>query len=64
MGEALTRHMKLPLAKGGSLVRGEVGWIMARLGDVQRLEVLGQSLDLRHVFQLISVGMGDNWWEE
>ena len=56
--------MKLSLAKGGSLLRGEVGWIMARLGDVQRLEVLGQSLDLRHVFQLISVGMGDNWWEE
>ena len=45
-------------------MRGEVGWIMARLGDVQRLEVLGQSLDLRHVFQLISVGMGDSWWEE
>ena len=46
------RHVKLPLAKGGSLLKDEVGWIRARLGGVGRLEVLGQSLDLRQVFQL------------
>ena len=46
------RHVKLPLAIGGSLLKAEVGWIRARLGGVGRLEVLGQSLDLRQVFQL------------
>ena len=44
------RHMKLPLAKSGSLLRGEVGWIRARMSGVQRLQVLVQSLDLRQVF--------------
>ena len=46
-------------AKGGSLLRGEVGWVKARLGAVQRLEVLGQSLDLRQVLQLEWVIVGE-----
>ena len=37
------RHVKLPLAKGGSLLRGEIGRIRAGLSDMWRLEVLGQS---------------------
>ena len=40
------RHMELPLAKGGSkggsLLRGEVGWVRAGLGGMRTLEVLGQ----------------------
>ena len=51
LGEATMRHMKLSLAKGGSLLRGAVGWISARLGGVQQLEVLVQSLDLKQLFQ-------------
>ena len=43
------RHMKPFLAKGGSLLRGDVGWIRAGLGGVWRLELLGQSLRLRQV---------------
>ena len=34
------RHMKLLLAKCGSLLRVELGWVRAELGDVWRLEVL------------------------
>ena len=33
--------MKLLLAKGGFLLRGEVGWIRIELTDVWKLEVLG-----------------------
>ena len=50
LGEAHMGHMKLPLAKDGFLLRGEVGWVRAGLGGVWRLEVFGQSLDLRQVF--------------
>ena len=35
-----------------------MGWIRARLGGVGRLEVLGQILDLRQVFQLEWVIVG------
>ena len=58
LGEAPMRHMKLPLAKGGSLLRDEVSWIRAVLGRMRRLEVLGQSLDLTQVFQLKWVIVG------
>ena len=58
LGEAPMRHMKLPLAKGGSLLRDEVSWIRAVLDRMQRLEVLGQSLDLTQVFQLKWVIVG------
>lgn len=34
------RYMKLLLAKCGSLLRVEVGWVRAGLGGVWRLEVL------------------------
>ena len=44
----------------GSLLRGEVGWIRAWLDGVRRLEVLGDSLDLRQVFQLDWVIVGGN----
>ena len=43
-------HMKLPLAKSGSLLKGEVGWARAGMGAVWRLEIFGQSLELRQVF--------------
>ena len=36
-------HIKLPLAKSGSLLRSEVGWVRTGLGGVWRLEVLAQS---------------------
>ena len=58
LGEAPMRHMKLPLAKGGSLLRDEVSWIRAVLDRMQRLEVSGQSLDLTQVFQLKWVIVG------
>ena len=51
-------HMKLPLAKGGSLLGGEVGRDRAGLIGMQSLEVLGQNLDLRQVFQLEWVIVG------
>ena len=35
LGEAPMRHMKLPLVKCGSLLRGEVGWVRAGLCGVQ-----------------------------
>ena len=35
------RHIKLLLSKGGSSLRGEVGWVRAVLGGVWRLDVLG-----------------------
>ena len=60
--KALMRDMKLPLGKCGSLLRGEVGWIRARLHGVQKLKVLGHSLYLRQVFQsewVIVVGKND-----
>ena len=56
-------HMKLLLSKGGSLIRGEVGGDRAWLGGAWRLEVLGQSQDLRQVLQLEWV-IGDSRWEE
>ena len=34
LGEAPMRHMKLPLVKCGSLLRGEVGWVRAGLCGV------------------------------
>ena len=46
------RRMKLPLAKDGSLLRGKVDWVSARLSGVMRLVLLGQDLDLRQVLQL------------
>ena len=52
MGEALT------LAKVGSLLRNEVGWVRTGLGRVRRLKLLGQTLDLRQVFQLEWVIVG------
>ena len=52
------RCKKLPLAKGGSLLWGEVAWIRASLGGVRRLEVLEQSLGLRQVIQLEWVIVG------
>ena len=52
------RHMKLPLAKGVSLLGGEVGRVRAGLIGMMRLGVLGQSLDLRQVFQLERVIVG------
>ena len=45
-------HMKLLLSKSGSLIRGVVGGVMAGLGGVCRLELLGQSRDLRQMLQL------------
>ena len=33
--------MKLLLAKGGFLLRGEVGWVRTESTDVWKLEVLG-----------------------
>ena len=63
--EAPTRHMKLLLAKGGSLLlRREVGCVRAGFGGAWRLEVLEQSLDLRQVLQLewvIAGGKSDTW---
>ena len=50
--EAHIRHMKLSLGTGGSLLRGEVGWIRATFVGAWRQEVLGQRLDLREGFQL------------
>ena len=54
------RCKKLPLEKGGSMLRGEVVWIRARLSGVRRLEVLRQFRPQASN----SVGMGDSWWEE
>lgn len=48
------RHMKLLLAKCGSLLRVEVSWVRAELGGVWRLE--GDSC-------CTSVRMGDSCWE-
>ena len=50
--EVPMRRMKLPLAKDGSLLRGKVDWVSARLSGVMRLVLLGQDLDLRQVLQL------------
>ena len=58
LGEVPIRHMKLPLARYGSLLRGDVGWVKAGLGGMQRLEVLGQSLDLSQAFHLEWVIVG------
>ena len=58
LGEVPMRHMKLPLARNGSLLRGDVGWVKAGLGGMQRLEVLRQSLDLSQAFQLEWVIVG------
>ena len=35
LGEAPMRHMKLPLVKCESLLRGEVGWVRAGLCGVR-----------------------------
>ena len=36
-------HIKLPLPKGGSLLRVEVAWVKTGLGGAWRSGVLGQS---------------------
>ena len=46
-GEESMRHIQLLLAKGGFLLKGEVGWVRTDFGGVWRKEMLGQSLDLR-----------------
>ena len=51
-------NMKLPLSKDRSMLKGEVGWVRAWLGGAWRLEVLRQSCDQRHVFQLEWVKVG------
>ena len=50
--------MKLLLSKGGSLIRGGLGWVKARSDGAWRLEVLGQGRDLRQVLQLEWVIVG------
>ena len=50
LGEAPIRHIKLPLAKSGSPLRDEMGWVRAGFGVVLRSEVLGHSLPLTQVF--------------
>ena len=52
LGEEPMGDMKLLLSKGGSMIRGEVGGVGTGLGGNWRLEVLGQSQDLRQVLQL------------
>ena len=56
-------HIKLPLSKGRSLLRSEIGWVTTGLGDVWSLEELGQSWDIRRVlqFQLVIVGRKKNF---
>ena len=49
LGEESMGHMKLLLSKGGFLIRGQVGRVRAGLGGVWRLEVWGQSQDLRQI---------------
>ena len=58
LGEAPMGHMKSLLSKGGSLMRGVLGWVRAGLGGVWRLKVLRQSWDLRQVLQLEWVIVG------
>ena len=63
--EAPMYHMKLFSSKGGSLLRREADLVRAWLGGVWKLDVLGQSWDLRQVLQfelMISGGKKDFLW--
>ena len=39
-GRHSIRHIKLPLSKGGSLLRGEVGCVRIGLDGIWKLEIL------------------------
>ena len=39
-GRHSIRHIKLPLSKGGSLLRGEVGCVRIGLNGIWKLEIL------------------------
>ena len=59
LGEESMGHMKLLLSKGGFLIRGQVGRVRAGLSGVWRLEVWGQSQDLKPVLGVQTLGTSE-----
>ena len=59
LGERTVGHVKLLLSKRGCLMRGEVGWVRARLGGLWRMD--GPKLRPE---TSTSIGMDDSWWNE